>query len=85
MNDNIPIQTKEIVETKEVSSIRIQKVEVQLFNTATVSVMLCDDKGTPFDFKQVRLTEEQYNSWQEDDQAVVDAVLKNLGMNRLQS
>lgn len=75
------IVNKNGVLTTDVTKISISMV-VELFKKAKAKVQLINSNGKPIDVKTVEIEPEQYESWGEGDEYIVDIILTKLNLER---
>ena len=76
-----PITPCNIVTTKTITSYRIDRIEISLFKSATITVVLLDSAGSILDVKFINMLQEDYSKWDADDSYVVEFINKRLGFS----
>ena len=72
-----------IITTKTITSYRIDRIEISLFKSATITVVLLDSAGSILDVKFINMTGAEYSKWDADDSYVVEFINNNLGFSSL--
>ena len=76
-----PITPCNIVTTKTITAYRIDRIEISLFKSATITVVLLDSAGSILDVKFINMLQEDYSKWDADDSYVVEFINKSLGFS----
>jgi len=82
MNNTIPIEDFIYTRESTVNNIQIRVMNVELYKSVSVYVMLFSDK-TVVDTKNFLLTGDDYTSWGNDDDYIVNYVLTKLNLTKL--
>ncbi len=77
---NTPIVPDVITTTRTATSFTIRCINLDLFKSASFVASLLDDTGNVIDNKYVKLTNEQYLEWQNDDTYIINLVASTLGV-----
>jgi len=72
-----------IVTTKTITSYKIDRIEISLFKSAIITVVLLDSAGSILDVKFINMTGEDYSKWDADDNYVVEFINNSLGFSSL--
>ena len=67
--------------TTDISQVDIS-IYVVLFQKAKAKVQLINSNGKPIDVKTVEIKPEQYESWGEGDEYIVDIILEKLNLTK---
>ena len=70
-----------VVTTKTITSFKIDRIEISLFKSAVITVILLDSAGSLLDLKFVNMTGEDYSRWSTDDSYVVEFIKQSLGFS----
>ena len=70
-----------VVTTKTITSFKIDRIEISLFKSAVITVILLDSAGSLLDLKFVNMTGEDYSRWSADDSYVVEFIKQSLGFS----
>ena len=70
-----------VVTTKTITCFKIDRIEISLFKSAIITVILLDSTGSLLDVKFVNITGEDYSKWSDDDTYVVEFVKQSLGFS----
>jgi len=70
-----------VVTTKTITTFKIDRIEISLFKSAIITVILFDSTGSLLDVKFVNITGEDYSKWSADDTYVVEFVKQSLGFS----
>ena len=76
-----PITPCNIVTTKTITAYRIDRIEISLFKSATITVVLLDSAGSILDVKFINMLQEDYSKWDADDSYVAEFINKSLGFS----
>lgn len=76
-----PISPCNIVTTKTITSFKIDRIEISLFKSAIITVILLDSAGSLLDVKFINMNGEDYAKWNEDDSYVIDFIKQSLGFS----
>ncbi len=76
-----PISPCDIVTTKTITSFKIDRIEITLFKSAIITVILLDSAGSLLDVKFINMNGEDYAKWNEDDSYVIDFIKQSLGFS----
>lgn len=83
MNISIEIEPSEYVTAvKVIDHIKLQVLDLVLFQSVTIMVILCDINDCPIDTKIIRIEEDEYVMWSNDDNYLMDLVLAKLGLSK---
>jgi hypothetical protein len=77
----VSIQPKEFITLRTSNKISIFVTSVKLFQQAEIHVHFLDDAGSCIEVNVFVMEGEDYLSWSNDDQYVVNWVLKKLGLS----
>lgn len=83
MSGFITIDPKPIITTKHLVGFKIDGVHVDLFEGATVRVVVYDSPMSVDRIENVRMTTAEYDSWALDDNYVVDFICGKMGFTRI--
>ena len=64
--------------TVKITSISVSVISLELFKSATLSVMFYSDNGSVVDSKIIILKGDDYMLWKDDDQYIIDYVIQNI-------
>ena len=70
-----------VVTTKTITSFKIDRIEISLFKSAVITVILLDSAGSLLDLKFVNMTGEDYSRWSTDDSYVVEFIKQSFGFS----
>lgn len=84
MNSYIPIEDKEYIKTSIIKSIEIKISNIKLFSSVSVIVFLKEENGGLLDVKVITLEGQDYINWGNDDNYIIDYVLRTLDMTKLE-
>ena len=70
-----------VVTTKTITTFKFDRIEISLFKSAIITVILFDSTGSLLDVKFVNITGEDYSKWSDDDTYIVEFVKKSLGFS----
>ncbi len=82
MSEFINIEPKPMVTTTHLVGFKIDGIQVHLFNSATVRVVIYNSDQNINRIEHVSLTNEEYNNWAMDDNYIVDVVCNKLGFTK---
>lgn len=68
-----------IITTKTITSFKIDRIEITLFKSAIITVVLLDSANAILDVKFVNMAEEDYAKWNADDTYVIEFIKNSLG------
>ena len=63
--------------TVKITSFAVSVISLELFKSATLSVMFYSDSGV-VDSKIIILKDDDYMLWKDDDQYIIDYVIRNI-------
>lgn len=78
---NIPVVPA--VQQNTIASVQILSVNVDLFNSAEIQVVLRDNAGNIIRTEKLIMNSEDYGPWSVDDQYVIDWVLNTLNLTQV--
>ena len=64
--------------TVMITSFAVSVISLELFKSATLSVMFYSDNGSVVDSKIIILKGDDYVMWKDNDQYIIDYVIKNI-------
>ena len=70
-----------VVTTKTITSFKIDRIEISLFKSAIITVILQDSVGSIIDVKFLNMVGEDYSKWDADDSYVIEFIKQNLGFS----
>ena len=70
-----------IVTTKTITSFKIDRIEISLFQSAVITVVLLDSANSILDVKFINMTSADYSKWSADDSYVIEFIKQNLGFS----
>ncbi len=70
-----------IVTTKTITSFKIDRIEISLFQSAVITVVLLDSANSILDVKFINMTSADYSKWSTDDSFVIDFIKQKLGFS----
>ena len=70
-----------IVTTKTITSFKIDRIEISLFQSATITVVLLDSANSILDVKFINMTSADYSKWSADDSYVIEFIKQKLGFS----
>ena len=70
-----------VVTTKTITSFKIDRIEISLFKSAIITVILQDSAGSIIDVKFLNMVGEDYSKWDTDDSYVIEFIKQNLGFS----
>jgi hypothetical protein len=70
-----------IVTTKTITSFKIDRIEISLFQSAVITVVLLDSANSILDVKFINMTNTDYSKWSADDSYVIEFIKQNLGFS----
>jgi len=70
-----------IVTTKTITSFKIDRIEISLFQSAVITVVLLDSANSVLDVKFINMTSADYSKWSADDSYVIEFIKQNLGFS----
>lgn len=79
----VETELKALVITKYIKKINIVKVEVNLNNSAEVTVILLSATEDNLDILNITIEGQEYNDWGLDDTYLENLILTRLGLTRL--
>ncbi len=82
MSDFIYIEPKPIVTTTNIVGFKIDSIYVDIFNYASVRVVIYQSSNSVNRIETINLTKEEYSNWANDDNYIVDIVCNKLGFTR---
>jgi hypothetical protein len=68
-----------ITQTKIITSLKVIVIGLELFKSVTLEVKLFDENGGVVDIKGITLAGDDYLSWNNDDQYIINKVVEILG------
>ena len=71
----------DVVTTKTITSFKIDRIEISLFRSAVITVVLLDSANSILDVKFINMTRDDYSKWSADDTYVIDFIKQNLGFS----
>ena len=81
---SISIQPTTITTTKIMTSFTINVIQLDLFKSVTVNVMLFGADGNFIEVKTITLSGQDYQKWDNNDQYLIDKIMEILGLSLLQ-
>jgi hypothetical protein len=70
-----------IVTTKTITSFKIDRIEISLFQSAVITVVLLDSANSILDVKFINMTSADYSKWSADDNYVIEFIKQKLGFS----
>ena len=70
-----------VVTTKTITSFKIDRIEISLFKSAIITVILQDSAGSIIDVKFLNMVGEDYSKWDADDSYVIEFIKQSLGFS----
>lgn len=70
-----------IVTTKTITSFKIDRIEISLFQSAVITVVLLDSANSILDVKFINMTSTDYSKWSADDSYVIEFIKQKLGFS----
>ena len=70
-----------IVTTKTITSFKIDRIEISLFQSAVITVVLLDSANSVLDVKFINMTSADYSKWSADDSYVIEFIKQKLGFS----
>ena len=70
-----------IVTTKTITSFKIDRIEISLFQSAVITVVLLDSANSILDVKFINMTSADYSKWSADDSYVIEFIKQKLGFS----
>jgi len=67
-----------VITTKTITSFRIDRIEISLFKSAIITVILLDSAGSIIDVKFLNMTGEDYSKWDANDAYVIEFIKRSL-------
>ena len=83
MSHFVEIDPFAIIKTVNIVGFRIDTIQVNLFNDATIRVILFDAPNSIHDIKNIYLSKEEYNGWASDDNYIVELICQKLGFSQI--
>ena len=80
-----PISPCNVVTTKTITSFKIDRIEISLFKSAIITIVLLDAANSIIDVKFVNITGDDYSKWSADDSYVIDFIKQKLGFCGLET
>lgn len=80
-----PISPCNIVTTKTITSFKIDRIEISLFKSAIITVILLDSADSILDVKFINMVSEDYSKWSADDTYVIEFIKQNLGFSNVET
>jgi hypothetical protein len=74
-----PISPCNVVTTKTITSFKIDRIEISLFKSAIITIVLLDSANSIIDVKFVNITGDDYSKWSADDSYVIDFIKQKMG------
>ena len=71
----------DVVTTKTITSFKIDRIEISLFRSAVITVVLLDSANSILDVKFINMMGEDYSKWSADDTYVIEFIKQNLGFS----
>ena len=71
----------DVVTTKTITSFKIDRIEISLFRSAVITVVLLDSANSILDVKFINMAGEDYSKWSADDTYVIEFIKQNLGFS----
>jgi hypothetical protein len=78
-----PISPCNIITTKTITSFKIDRIEITLFKSAIITVILLDSASSILDVKFINMTNEEYTLWSADDSYVIKFIKQKLGFSNI--
>ena len=83
MNISCEVEPSDYVTAvKVINHIKLQVLDLVLFQSVTIMVILCDENDCPIDNKIIRVEEDEYVMWSNDDNYLMELVLVKLGLSK---
>ena len=83
MNVSIEIEPSEYVPpTRIINRIEIQIFNLTLFQSVSIMAVLFDANSCPIDTKIIRIEQDEYLQWSNNDEWLVNLVLEKLGLTK---
>jgi hypothetical protein len=70
-----------IITTKTITSFKIDRIEISLFESAIITVILLDSANSILDVKFINMLAEDYSKWSADDSYVIEFIKQKLGFS----
>ena len=70
-----------IVTTKTITSFKIDRIEISLFQSAVITVILLDSSNSVLDVKFINMKSADYSKWSADDNYVIEFIKEKLGFS----
>ena len=67
-----------VITTKTITSFKIDRIEISLFKSAIITVILLDSAGSIIDVKFLNMTGEDYSKWDANDAYVIEFIKRRL-------
>ena len=67
-----------VITTKTITSFKIDRIEISLFKSAIITVILLDSAGSIIDVKFLNMTGEDYSKWDANDAYVIEFIKRSL-------
>ena len=80
-----PISPCNVVTTKTIASFKIDRIEISLFKSAIITIVLLDAANSIIDVKFVNITGDDYSKWSTDDSYVIDFIKQKMGFCGLET
>ena len=71
----------DVVTTKTITSFKIDRIEISLFRSAVITVVLHDSANSILDVKFINMMGEDYSKWSADDTYVIEFIKQKLGFS----
>jgi len=71
----------DVVTTKTITSFKIDRIEISLFRSAVITVVLLDSANSILDVKFINMMGEDYSKWSADDTYVIEFIKQKLGFS----
>lgn len=80
-----PISPCNVVTTKTITSFKIDRIEISLFKSAVITIVLLDSANSIIDVKFVNITGDDYSKWSTDDSYVIDFIKQKMGFSGVET
>lgn len=80
-----PISPCNVVTTKTITSFKIDRIEISLFKSAIITIVLLDSANSIIDVKFVNIAGDDYSKWSTDDSYVIDFIKQKMGFCGLET
>ena len=70
-----------VITTKTITSFKIDRIEISLFKSAIITIILLDSAGSILDVKFINLIGDDYSKWDADDSYIINFIKQSLGFS----